>query len=111
MDMISVTADPVSVSSFRARAKGSTMKLSPNRVIVPLSRNTKNPASARKRTAAHRMSSACSLRVETPTSSNTMAPVAKVSSGSATDKCKAGDTVFPYGSSATRACPAAASAV
>ena len=57
------------------------------------------------------MSSACSLRVETPTSSNTMAPVAKVSSGSATDRCKAGDTVFPYGSSATRACSAAASAV
>ena len=109
--MISVTAAPVNVSNFITRAKGSTMRLSPNKVAVPSPRSTKKPASASKSTASQRIRSACSLRVATPTISNTMAPVARVSSGSATANCRVEDTASPYCDNAMRACSAAASAV
>ncbi len=82
--MMSVTAAPMSVSSFMTRAKGSTMKLPPNSVAVPLAAQHEE---AGEREDEHREPEdqfGRSLRVATPTISSTMAPTARISSGSAT---------------------------
>src|ERR1700704_4246317 len=81
--MRSATAAPVSVSSFSIRAKGSTMKLSSNRVAVPEPLATKTPATTRTRIASHSTSSPLSRLVATPSMSNAMAPPARMISGRA----------------------------